>query len=150
MQTILIARKGFTLMELIICIGIIAVLAVVVIANVNPTKNLAAARNAQRESDILTIMNAVHQHLVDKGSLPSTIPIVTMKEVCRTGDEGAACSYGVRLEMLSGTYLKSLPMDPLASATGTGTRYYMAQDTRGRVTIIAAYAELGKSIYLIR
>jgi type II secretory pathway pseudopilin PulG len=137
-------------MELIVSIGIIGVLAVIVIINVNPTKNLANARNAQRESDVLTLMNAVHQYLVDKGDLPATIPVVAMKEVCKSGDAGFLCDGGVRLEMLSGTYLSGIPTDPLAPSTGTGTRYWMAKDTRGRVTVIAAYAEDGKSIFLTR
>lgn len=137
-------------MELIVVIGIIAVLTVIVVANVNPRKNLADARNAQRESDVLTLLNAIHQYLVDKGDLPSTIPLVTMTELCKSGNAGLPCSNGVRLEVLSGTYLVAVPVDPLAPSTGTGTRYWIAKDTRGRVTVIAAYAEENKSIYMTR
>ena len=94
-------------MELIIVIGIIAVLCLIVVANVNPTKNLAEARNAQRRSDVGTIMNAVHQYLLDTGGLPTAIPIVSMREICKGGNNGLPCSGGVTLDVLvsSGRYL---------------------------------------------
>lgn len=137
-------------MELIIVIGIIAVLALIVAANINPTKNLAEARNSQRRSDVGVLMNATHQYLLDTGALPTTIPLVTLKEICKGGAAGLPCSNGVRLTVLSGTYLAGIPVDPLAPLTGTGTRYYISKDTLGRVTIVSAYAERNESIFLTR
>jgi hypothetical protein len=39
--------------------------------------------------------------------------------------------------MLTGSYLVSIPSDPQAAATGTGTRYFIVRDADGRLTVTA-------------
>ena len=41
-------KKGFTLIEILVVIGIMAVLATIVIIAINPAKQFAQARNADR------------------------------------------------------------------------------------------------------
>ena len=52
-------RKGFTLLELLIVIGILAILATVVALVLNPAELLRQARDSQRLSDLRTINSAI-------------------------------------------------------------------------------------------
>ncbi len=130
-------KRGFTLIELLLVIGIIAILAAIVIVAINPTKQLGDARNAQRRSDVNTILNAVYQYAIDhNGSLPSSIS-TTVTEICVT--DAASCTGGVDLDVLTGSYLVKVPADPQAS--GTGTDYTIVRAANGRVTVAAPSAE---------
>lgn len=141
-------RRGFTLIELLLVIGIIAILASIVIVAINPTKQLGDARDAQRRSDVNTILNAVYQYAIDNnGNLPTGIPTGTAEEICVTG---SACATGVDLDVLTGSYLVRVPVDPSAAATATGTDYFIVQDANGRITVSAPEAEQSTSITVTR
>lgn len=146
------ARRGFTLIELLLVIGIIAILASIVIVAINPTKQLGDARDAQRRSDVNTILNAVYQYAIDNnGNLPSDIPEGTDPEtdsdqICATGQ---TCG-GVSLDVLTGSYLVSIPLDPSVASSSSGTNYYIMQDANGRITVSAPGAEQADSISVTR
>ncbi len=53
------SKKGFTLLELLIVIAIMAVLAAVAIFVLNPAETLRETRDAQRVSDLATMKTAV-------------------------------------------------------------------------------------------
>ena len=65
--------KGFTLVELLVVIGILAILLAIVLIAVNPARQFAQARNTSRRSDVLTVLNAVNQYFADNGALPTGI-----------------------------------------------------------------------------
>lgn len=65
-------NKGFTLLEILLVVAIISILAGIVIVAINPAKQLGDARNAQRKSDVQTILNGVYQYVIDsQGRLPT-------------------------------------------------------------------------------
>ncbi len=144
-------RSGFTLIELLLVIGIIAILASIVIVAINPTKQLGDARNAQRRSDVNTILNAVYQYAIDNnGNLPTGIATdsANAEEICLSSIDSTTCeayvSPAVSLNVLTGSYLVSVPADP-QSASGTGTNYWIYQDSNGRVTVYAPGTENDES-----
>jgi prepilin-type N-terminal cleavage/methylation domain-containing protein len=148
------ARRGFTLIELLLVIGIIAILASIVIVAINPTKQLGDARNAQRRSDVNTILNAVYQYAIDhNGNLPTSIT-TTSKTVCMADASDTQCNGigGANLRLLTGSYLVSIPKDPSISSalSGTGTHYNIVKDSNGRVTVSAPSAEQGATISVTR
>ncbi len=137
-------RKGFTLIELLLVIGIIAILASIVIVAINPTKQLGDARDAQRRSDVNTILSAVYQYAIDNdGTLPASIPTGAAVEICATGD--VDCDAAISLDALTGAYLVRMPRDPQA-ASATGTNYWIVEGANGRITVSAPGAEQTASI----
>ena len=62
-------RNGFTLVELIVVVSILAILAGALIPRI--TNRMAQSRDAQRLADIRTIKTAVDQYFSDKGTYPA-------------------------------------------------------------------------------
>lgn len=149
-------KSGFTLLEILLVVAAIAILAGIVIVAINPGKQLADTRNAQRRSDVTTILNAIYQYSVDNsGNLPAGIPTgdtcatPATNEICKTG--AAACTNLVDLTPLTTNqeYLVSLPSDP-SGATTNGGGYHVTRSTNGRVTVCAPDAEQGATIQVVR
>ena len=141
-------NKGFTLLEILLVVGAIAILAGIVILAINPAKQLAETRNAQRRVDINTILNGVYQYAIDNnGTLPASIT-TTATAVCKTG---GTCTGIIDLSVLtaSGTYLVALPSDPTGS-TANSTGYNIAKNANGRVTVNAPSAEQSATISVTR
>lgn len=136
------SRPGFTLIELLLVIGIIAILASIVIVAINPTKQLGDARNAQRRSDVNTILNAVYQYAIDNnGDLPGCLETAVTGsgyDVCVV-DPGTCGAGYCDLTILTGSYLVSIPTDP-AYTSGDDSFYDVSKDVNGRITISAPRA----------
>jgi type IV pilus assembly protein PilA len=155
-------QQGFTLIELLLVIGIIAILASIVIVAINPTKQLGDARNAQRRSDVNTILNAVYQWSIDhNGVLPGYMTgatVGTNYQICNCNTTNcparSACGLPgnamINLRELSGSYVVGVPRDPQVSASASGTNYLIRKDSSGRVIVTAPGAEQGASITVTR
>ena len=149
-------QNGFTLLEVLLVIALIAILAGIVIVAINPGKQLADGRNTQRESDVNTILNGVYQYTIDNsGTLPSipatgTCGLVAANEVCKLTATGT-CSTGVDLSVLTTNqkYITSMPIDPTVSTTD-GTGYYIVKSANGRITVCAPSAENSKTVSVTR
>ncbi|OGJ65976.1 hypothetical protein A3F36_03135 [Candidatus Peribacteria bacterium RIFCSPHIGHO2_12_FULL_55_11] len=94
-------RYGFTLIELLLVIGIIGVLASIVIVAINPTRQLAQARNATRRMDTGEIMKALQQYQIKTRSLPAGID-TTLKMI---GTDSSGCDVACGTELGPGTSL---------------------------------------------
>jgi len=142
------SQAGFTLLEVLLVVAIIAILAGVVIIAINPGKNLGDSRNSQRSADVNTVLNGVYQYSIDNnGTLPTGIT-TTATEICATG--ASSCTGLVDLASITanGKYLVAIPKDPQCSTTcaTNGTGYKIAKDANGRLTVSAPSAEQGKTI----
>lgn len=139
-------KKGFTLLEILLVVAALGILAGIVIIAINPSKQMGDTRDAQRKVDVNTIINAVYQYAVDKGSIPAGIT-TTEKEICKTG---ATCTGLVDLstDLLVPTYIAGMPYDPSQSTTN-GTAYKIIKTADNRVTVTAT-PERASSISVTR
>lgn len=72
---------GFTLLEVIMVVTIIGVLATIVIVAINPSKQMAEARNTQRRSDANALQKAIYQYIIETGGMPAGIT-TTLQDIC--------------------------------------------------------------------
>src|SRR4051812_14718707 len=135
-------KRGFTLIEVLVVIGIIAVLAAVVLVAVNPARQFKLARDSQRTSNVNSLLNAIHQNMAEHrgificAGVPKDIPLVAtvVKSSTPAGDPGDIASCVVP------DYISSLPFDPsltgahFASTSDYDSGYTISRDSNGRLT----------------
>lgn len=132
-------KNGFTLIEVLIVIGIIAVLASIVIVAINPARQFAQARNTERTSAVSTILNAIGQDTADNEGVFGGVCASTTPITASSTDIGTGASL-VDLSCLVPTYIPTaLPTDP-QGGTAADTGYTVAVDSTGRYTVCAPKA----------
>lgn len=153
-------NKGFTLIEILVVIGLIAILAAIVLIAINPARQFAQAHNSQRTSNAEAILNAIGQNLADNkgvfmcGGIQHTIAVGPTDMKSGGTEDLAPC--------LVPTYMASMPFDPVASTSPVcipaytsnasyETCYSVARDAvTNRITVSAPHAELGQPISITR
>lgn len=139
-------RKGFTLLELLMVMGILGVLASVLVVAINPAHQFAKARDVQRESDLQAIVAVVYQYASEhSGSLPDTdgdpdtSDFPTSMTCIGTGggcfDLAGAGDTG---DEIVPVYMVEFPKDPKIESTGdpgtdSDTGYEIYVDTYGHI-----------------
>ena len=129
-------QGGFTLIEILVVIGIIALLATIVIVAINPARQFAQARNTQRTSNINTILNAIGQNIADNKGVFTCGAVTLPASTASTSIDDATGGAGKDLSCLTPTYIPSFPQDPTA-AVGAATGYMISVDATARVLICA-------------
>jgi prepilin-type N-terminal cleavage/methylation domain-containing protein len=135
-----INHKGFTLLELLLVIGMVAILSGIVILALNPGRSLAKTRDLQRTVGISEINKALAQYYIDHGSYPPTLAH-NIKSICKTGSSATSTDLGcgtdeVDLSMLVPTYLPAIPVDP------TGAGYQAGISSSRHIMLVANLTEV--------
>jgi len=132
-------KAGFTLIEILVVIGIIAILATIVIIAINPARQFAQARDTQRRNDVTAILNAIGQNMADNDGLfdfagcPATAFPASSTEIGTGALDLEDC--------IVPTYISSMPIDPEGDAAGTG--YFVHQDSvTDRISVRADDTEI--------
>lgn len=142
------SHKGFTLIEILVVMGMITILASVVLVAINPLRQFAQARNAQRISNVNAMLNAAGNRIAehrglftDDSACNAPLPESPLR-IAKGGYDLRPCLVPI--------YLSELPLDPATgrnSCTTTtcdgseedyDTGYTIARDaTTGRITVCA-------------
>lgn len=148
-------RAGFTLIELVLTLGLIIIIIGISVAIINPGKQLAKARNSERSAEVNTIMLALGRLLASQqgnfscssGPLPTSTRIIA---------SSGTSTYNLGPCLVPG-FVNALPYDPSASGTHyTSVSNYntgyaiLTNTTSGQITISAPSAELGQTISVTR
>lgn len=152
--------KGFTLVELLVVIGIIVILMTAALIAINPFRQFAMANNANRWSGVTTIMNAIAQRTVDKkGSvtwdcdmdgtddpIPTSATIMADSTTLPAGYDICRCLVSddsdYPLDTDFDDYIANMPFDPqtgsYTSCATYNTAYTIVRDANtNRITICA-------------
>lgn len=151
-------KLGFTLVELLVVIGIVAALTTVVFVSINPLERFKDARDARRVTDADTILSAVTQYIVDSGgSLPAGVG-ATYNQIgtCALGGGSTFCTaigatapcVNLGVALSGNKYIKSNPMDP-SGGNAVTTGYAINKDANNVFTVYACLAE-GSTITVTR
>ena len=142
--------SGFTLIEILVVVALIAILAAITFIAINPAKNFADARNTQRSSDVREILNAITQFtaeqnktVADLGTIPTCPAFVAIGTQTDNGNVNLAAA-----GKLVPSFIVGIPKDP-STGSDPMTGYIVCQEA-GRVTVSAPSAENGKSISVKR
>ena len=152
-------KQGFTLIELIIVIAIIALLAAATFVAVDPAKRIGKSQDAQRWQDITAIADAYYKFVVDNTGnyVTSTTDGVTyyIAHTPNNGDTdpdtcpGTSTLLTLPLDLhglSTSSYIGDIPDDP-AGTDNSSTDYYFYKDASGAVVVGACNKYSGETNY---
>jgi len=154
--------SGFTLIELIIVVSIIALLAAAAFVAVDPAKRLGNANNAKRWADVTAIADAWQNYMVDyNGATPTTTQNINMKitkfggatssnTVC---DASTTSGGTIWIDpLVTGGYIGAIPYDPDSNIVDgtTSTGYYLQYNANNNLTVGSCNSYNGVTIKVVR
>lgn len=164
-------RHGFTLIELIIVVAIIALLAAATFVAINPAKRIGDAQNAQRWADVTAIADAFATYMADNsgstptssytgsGSLETNAFMVATTTVSEHAVNSSHCTATTTDEefialqaLVTGGYIGQIPKDPTWTYGDHNdhTQYYLQYSSTGAITVGACETYNSAVIKVVR
>lgn len=122
-------RRGFTLVELLIVIIVIAVLAAIAIPKF--ANSSQRGKESALKADLKVLRNAVDLFKTDTGAYPGSIADLAATSAPANGKDSAGANKAINASDWRGPYLQSVPTDPISDAAYT---YSTAAGTVGKVS----------------
>jgi general secretion pathway protein G len=118
-------QSGFTLIEIIIVIGILGILATSLMVIINPIEQIKKSNDAQRKSDLAQIQRGLELYYQDHGQYPQSSS--DYKIINQVDTNSSTIAWGTPWK----PYMNILPTDPKKSqsyvyySTANGQTYYL-------------------------
>ena len=141
--------RGFTIIELLVVIGIISVLAVALLVTLNPAEAQKRARDTKRLKDANTIQAIVEQYMNDGGSFSSCTTGAPCTSATSGAVDAAPCSGST--QWIGGSsvtlcdYAKTIPVDPDNNATRSCVEDSSTGDINSSCTMVYRFAISGSN-----
>lgn len=115
---------AFTFIEILVVVGLIALLGAVVAIAINPTKMYESAKVSETKNELNALYSAIDQYLIDNSGYPEGVSSI-YKEVCKSGVPRSECeSRGmISLDDLIPDYVVDIPISPDVEDDSLGTGY---------------------------
>jgi len=113
---------AFTLLELLFVIALLSILSGVTYLIINPKKQLAKSRDAQRLADIATLVTAIQEYNSEHGTFPDDAEVTRVSNQLAVGDN-LYLSTGSWINVNLSEFLPKIVIDPL----NTGQYVYRYQ-----------------------
>ncbi len=160
-------QKGFTLLELLLVVAIIAILASVIFVVLDPPTRFKNTRDSARFTDVRAISNAIKLDQLDNGgdylhaiaSITADTPYIISNATTTAGcivtcdvtiTAGDHC---VNLTgLVTSGHLGQIPISPEGTGTWTSavTGYYVQRNTNGSISVGACESENISTIVTIQ
>jgi type II secretory pathway pseudopilin PulG len=143
-------KNGFSLVELILSVGLLVIIGALTIRSINPAGQVALARNNKRNSDLNAIMLSIRQNIAENRTGVFSCAAGDIPTSSRKMASSGTSTYDIAPCLFLTT---TIPFDP--SATGAhytsnsdyDSGYYIIKSSStGQITLSAPSAELGRTV----
>jgi general secretion pathway protein G len=135
-------RPGFTLVELLIVIIVIAVLAAIAIPKF--VNSSARSKESSLHADLKLVRNAVALFQNDTGYYPATLSDIAAITAPANGKDSTGTSQTILSSNWKGPYIATLPTDPVS---GNALTYSTTSPTVGQINSSMAGSDSGGTLF---
>ena len=108
-------KIGSSILELVIIMGVLAVLALITYLLINPADVSATSRDERRLNDLQTLNRAINEYFIDNESYPGSENVNLVSTSAPSGSPESATNGWIDTDM--SFYFTKTPVDPLNDLT---------------------------------
>lgn len=120
-------KKGFTVIEIVIAVGLLGILMSIVIISINPAQQFARANNATVKSDMSALMAALVQCYTENHSkwqgLCSAVASAPLNSASDAPIGRGSAGQVDLCGLVQGNYIQQLPVNPIVVTSALDTTY---------------------------